>query len=86
MRRFRRSSYIDNTAIKSWGYLGLAFWFALPILGTIPAIIIAFCARNINLKNFARAFCIAYVAFFALALVGVLACILLGVDIASLFR
>ena len=85
MRRFRRSSYIDNTAIKSWGYLGLAFWFSIPVLGTIPAIIIAFCARNINLKNFARAFCIAYIALFVVLLVGALVCTLLGVDIASLF-
>ena len=86
MRRRSTSTYIDNSAIPSWGYLGFAALFAIPLVGAIPAIIIAFCARNVNLKNFARAFCIAYIISLVLAGVAFAICSAMGFDLSSLLK
>ncbi len=44
--------------IGMWGYFGYNILFAIPIVGLILTIVFAVSARNVNLKNYARAqFC-----------------------------
>lgn len=46
------------TPISMWGYFAYTFVFAIPVIGWIICICLAFMANNHNLKNFARSqFC-----------------------------
>lgn len=51
--------------LSPWAYFGYGLLFAIPVVGIILIIIMSFSAKNINLKNFARSFCI----FLLLALI-----------------
>lgn len=61
--------------ITMWGYFGYEILFAIPIVGWIIALVFAFTAKNLNLKNYARAqFCIIIievVAFVAMSILGI---------------
>ena len=60
--------------ITMWGYFGYTILFCIPILGLILAIVWAFGASNINLRNFARSrFCL-----FIIGIIISLICVALG--------
>ena len=46
----------EYTPISMWGYFGYQLLFAIPCIGFIVALVLAFTARNINLRNFARSY------------------------------
>ncbi|MBP5180076.1 MAG: hypothetical protein J6127_02165 [Clostridiales bacterium] len=50
---------VEYRPISMWGYFGYELLFAIPFVGLILLIILAFAPRNKNLKNFARSkFCV----------------------------
>ena len=44
--------------ISAWGYIGYSILFALPIIGLILMLVFSFSGKNINRRNFARAYLI----------------------------
>ena len=44
-----------NKVVSTGAYFGLMFLFAIPVIGFIACIIMAFAPKNRNIKNFARA-------------------------------
>ena len=57
--------------ISMWGYLGYQILFAIPCVGFILILVFSFGgSRNINLRNFARAYLLAFVI--GLIIVGIL--------------
>ena len=57
--------------ISMWGYLGYQILFAIPCVGFILILVFSFGgSRNINLRNFARAYLLAFVI--GLVLVGII--------------
>ncbi len=65
--------------ISMWGYLGYELLFAIPFIGFILIIVMAFAPANKNVKNFARSylcvFLIAFIIGIILAATGALAAI-----------
>ena len=59
--------------LSAWSYFGLAFLYAIPILGLIFLLIHTFSEKNINRRNFARSFwCwVVLLIFFLLIAVGI---------------
>lgn len=56
--------------ISMWGYFGYQLLFSIPCIGTIVLIVLAVSAKNVNVKNFARAFfCYAIVIVILLVIV-----------------
>ena len=47
--------------ISVWGYLGCELLFAIPFIGFIMVIVMAFAPENKNVKNFARSYLLAMV-------------------------
>ena len=43
------------SVISTIGYVGLGILFALPVIGVIACLIMAFAAKNLNCRNYARA-------------------------------
>lgn len=73
----------EYTPISMWGYFGYGILFQIPVLGWIIALVFAFTAQNVNLRNFARAqFCVAIVYIILILIVsfsGLLASMLQGI-------
>ena len=80
----RFNNFIDNTAIRSWGYFGYSLLFSIPVVGAIVCILCAIFARNLNVKNFALAFCIMYSALLIVSAVLVALVFILGIDVRAL--
>ena len=59
--------------LSAWSYFGLAFLYAIPILGLIFLLIHTFSDKNINRRNFARSYwCwVVLLIFFLLIVVGI---------------
>ncbi len=67
----------ENKVISTGLYIGLMILFALPIIGFIACIIMAFTAKNKNIKNYARATLIwMIIAFVLLAILIAIASVL----------
>ena len=67
----------QNKVISTGLYIGLMILFAVPILGFIACIIMAFTAKNKNIKNYARATLIwMIIAFVLLAILFAIASVL----------
>lgn len=59
--------------ISMWGYFGYQILFAIPVIGWIVALVFAFTAKNLNLKNYARAqFCIIIIEVVVIVLMSIL--------------
>ncbi len=69
----------QNKVISTGLYIGLMILFAVPIIGFIACIIMAFTAKNKNIKNYARATLIwMIIAFVLLAILIAIASILVN--------
>ena len=56
--------------ISMWGYFGYELLFAIPIIGFIIALVLAFAAGNKNVKNFARSqFCMLILVCIIIAII-----------------
>ena len=55
--------------ISVWGYLGYELLFALPLVGFIITIIMAFAPENKNVKNFARSYLLAMLIIFVIIII-----------------
>ena len=66
---FIRTLPSEFRPMSSWGQFGFSLLFMFPILGFILAIVLGICARNINLRRFARFFIILEVFLFLIALI-----------------
>ena len=84
---FENKYYLFGTPGKySWEGVGGFFWrtilFAIPIVGLICCIVMAFAPRNPNVRNHARAYCIFWIIAAAILLTLVIIAAITG---ASLF-
>lgn len=71
----------DTTPISMWGYVGYMLLFTIPCIGFIAILIFAFGNKNVNVKNFARA----YLVLMVIAVVlGLISALLFGAAISSL--
>ncbi len=56
--------------ISMWGYFGYQILFSLPLIGIISVIYLAICAKNWNVKNFAKSyFCVAIIFMILTAII-----------------
>lgn len=60
-----------NKPISMWGYFGYQILFALPVVGWIIALVLAFGARNVNVRNFARSYFCVLILALILSLFGI---------------
>lgn len=60
---------IQYKPIGPWGYFGLSFLFAIPVIGFIFLLIFTFNKKNINRRNFARSYWCALLVLIILFLV-----------------
>ena len=67
--------------ITPWGYVGYYLLFGIPIVGIILAIIKACSAPNINVKNFAKGFCILFVLFLILSVIFAIIGAMAGIEL-----
>ncbi len=67
--------------ITPWGYVGYYLLFSIPIVGIILAIIKACSAPNINVKNFAKGFCILFVLFLILSVIFAIIGAMAGIEL-----
>lgn len=46
----------ENRPLSPWAYFGYGLLFAIPVVGFILLIVFSFAGKNVNRKNFARAY------------------------------
>lgn len=59
----------SNSPLSPWAYFGYNILFNIPVIGWIIALILAFSANNINLKNYAKSFFCVYIIAIVIILV-----------------
>ena len=65
--------------ISPLGYIGFQILYAIPIVGLILAVVLAFAPKNENIKNFARAQILVIIIGLILVLVLCIAAVISGV-------
>ena len=72
------------SVISTAGYVGLGILFALPVIGMIACLIMAFAAKNLNCRNYARAGLIFVLVGIALTIITFLLGLWLGDTLSTL--
>ena len=72
--------------LSAWAYFGYNLLFAIPLVGFIMLIVLAFDSSNINRRNYARSFFCVYLILFILLIIVLILCLVLGISTASLYN